>query len=503
MSEYRTVQFGGGLNSIDTPLNMPPGEVLVGQNYEIAATGGYRRIDGYARFDGRLTYADVIEVPGEGRILGVAMYNDKVYAFRNVVGGASAKMFVESAAGWVEVVTGVTLNPDGNYEFIVENFYGHSGSRKLYGVDGQNKGFQFDGTTFTQITTGMTTDTPSHLTEFRSHLFYSFEGGSVQHSPPGDPTALWTPVLGASELGIGDEVVGFKVEIDESLFIFANTRIKRLTGTSSTDWNLVNFSKESGAKANSIQRIGRTFFIDERGLIDLSSSQAYGDFKGVMASEKIEDVINPKLNSITASTVSKNKNQYRVFFDDNTAIEMTVKGNKIIGFMVLSYAHVIRCIVAEEKSDGTEEIYFGSDDGYVRRLDYGTSFDSQEIEALIRLPYHHYKTPQRRKRFRSMKLDLDAVSDAVISFSADLGYGSPEIPSTLENSFSILGGGGFWGSANWNEFSWSVQPILDARIDIDGVSENMSVLFYSKTATEQPHTLFSMLVRFDYRGAIR
>lgn len=157
----------------------------------------------------------------------------------------------------------------------------------------------------------------------------------------------------------------------------------------------------------------------------------------------------------------------------------------------------------KKKSDGTEEIYFGSDDGYVRRLDYGTSFDSEAIEALVRLPYYHYKTPQRRKRFRSMKLDLDAVSDAAISFSADFGYGSPDIPSTLENNFNILGGGGFWGQANWNEFSWSVQPILDARTDIDGVSENMSVLFYSNTATESPHTLFSMLVRFDYRGAIR
>lgn len=196
--------FEGGLNLVDTPLKVRPGELLGVKNYEPGIRGGYRRVDGFERFDGRdkpseasfvymeidsttpanyplvgetvtggtsgatgillvsvtATPAVVIgrvsgtfvdgetlsesgndfgdvdgdplvdlapdddqlatyqsaatedlrtlieKVPGEGAILGVVPYGGTVYAFRNHTGGATAKMFKSSAAGWVEV----TLN---------------------------------------------------------------------------------------------------------------------------------------------------------------------------------------------------------------------------------------------------------------------------------------------------------------------------------------------------------------------------------------------------------
>lgn len=52
---------------------------------------------------------DIAAVPGEGDILGVWMFNDVVYAFRNDVGGAAASMWKSSAAGWVEVDLGYQL----------------------------------------------------------------------------------------------------------------------------------------------------------------------------------------------------------------------------------------------------------------------------------------------------------------------------------------------------------------------------------------------------------
>lgn len=47
--------FGGGLNLSDPPLTIPPGFVLGALNYEPFQTGGYRRVDGYEAFDGRLS----------------------------------------------------------------------------------------------------------------------------------------------------------------------------------------------------------------------------------------------------------------------------------------------------------------------------------------------------------------------------------------------------------------------------------------------------------------
>jgi hypothetical protein len=48
----------GGLNVMDAPALIPPGELLGCQNYEPGMLGGYRRFDGYERFDGHTSPSD-------------------------------------------------------------------------------------------------------------------------------------------------------------------------------------------------------------------------------------------------------------------------------------------------------------------------------------------------------------------------------------------------------------------------------------------------------------
>lgn len=48
----------GGLNVMDSPMEIPPGELLGCLNYEPGIIGGYRRVDGYERFDGRTSPSD-------------------------------------------------------------------------------------------------------------------------------------------------------------------------------------------------------------------------------------------------------------------------------------------------------------------------------------------------------------------------------------------------------------------------------------------------------------
>ena len=43
----------GGENLTDAALSISPGNLIFGKNYEVYAEGGYRRIDGFERFDGR------------------------------------------------------------------------------------------------------------------------------------------------------------------------------------------------------------------------------------------------------------------------------------------------------------------------------------------------------------------------------------------------------------------------------------------------------------------
>ena len=398
----------GGENLTDAALSIPPGNIIFGKNYEVYAEGGYRRIDGFERFDGRTkpsespyyildfksgtvtltdttvitgatsgataeliadavlesgTYAgndaqgyyavallsgtfqvdeniqvssatksvvkavivetgadtdalnvtyeraaeerargDIAVVPGSGNILGVWVYNGTVYAFRNNAGGTATAMYKSSSTGWtlvdlgkykkfhsgvatvaegatitgatsgatgvmrrevvrtgsfgsanaegLYVLTGVSgtfqnsenlqvssstvsvsdgtlvttaLTPSGRYEFTNYNFGGSSTTNRMYGCDGKNTAFEFDGTYWVPIFTGMTADTPVHITAHKKHLFLSFVKGSVQHSSTGTPYT-WSIVTGANEIGTGDEVTGFQVLPSDVLAIFNRNR---------------------------------------------------------------------------------------------------------------------------------------------------------------------------------------------------------------------------------------------------------------------------------------
>jgi hypothetical protein len=78
----------------------------------------------------------------------------------------------------------ITRFPGGTVETISANFTGSTGTKRTYGADGANFAFEFDGTTYVKLRTGMIYDMPTHVFEFRNYLFLSFTGGSVQFSGP-------------------------------------------------------------------------------------------------------------------------------------------------------------------------------------------------------------------------------------------------------------------------------------------------------------------------------
>jgi hypothetical protein len=70
-----------------------------------AGSTAYSRAQ-YRKLAADYARADITEVPGSGDVLGVWHYNGKWYAFRNISDGSAAKMYVETADGWEEVVLG-------------------------------------------------------------------------------------------------------------------------------------------------------------------------------------------------------------------------------------------------------------------------------------------------------------------------------------------------------------------------------------------------------------
>lgn len=394
----------------------------------------------------------------------------------------------------------ITLPVAGRYEFHNYNFYGASDKFRMYGANGVGRAFEWDGTIFGPIRTGMTSDKPEYVQAHKKHLFLSFSGGSIQHSGIGAPYT-WSVVLGASEIAVGQDCTGLLSEVAGLLTIFGRNYVGALYGTDSSSWVLVDLANDSGAVARSAQRIGRPIYQDSRGLRDVRTTQAYGDFILGTISRMIEPLFKSKKKaSITtkASIRVRAKDQYRLFWSNKTGITVYL-GRKQPEILPFTLLHNVECACSAEDSNGDEVMFFGGDDGFVYQIDAGTSYDGAAIAGFVRLPFNHVGSPTHDKRWHKATLDVDAPKNATIKMSAEFSYGDPDQTPVPEESFAVKGGGGFWDEANWDDFYWSSQVVGQAEAHIDGGGINMSPVIATSAIYEEPHTIHGLTLHYSMR----
>lgn len=666
--------LGGGLDLVTPAIALSPGKLFDSQNFEPEISGGYRRIDGYERFDGHpsptsaqywtlsatitgsvtlgatLTgatsgatgrvlgvfgttivlgrvsgafslgealkisgttvatstsvsaqngapspsddadytllaandyRADISVVPGSGPIRGVWVYQDTVYAFRDNAGGTAGNMWKATSSGWSQVVFGsellftnptaqinagvtitgatsgataivvvpllrvgtwtsagagslvvtpisgafisgefikvsgsnvattssvsapITRAPGGRLEFVNANFTGSIAATKMYGADGVNTAFEFDGTTYVPIHTGMATDTPTHIMFHKNYLFLSFLG-SVQYSSIGNPYS-WTAVLGAAEIATGSAVTGFLPQGGTSsgsaLAIFTTDRTYVLYGTSSADFTMVTSIYDLGYSAYTLNQISNDAWgLTSRGVQALVTTLTYGDFDYEALSYLVQPFITAKRGMETASTSSRTKSQYRLYFNDGYALVIGITGDKASGCLILNYGKPVRCITTATLSTGAEVVYFGSDDGYVYKDNTGTSQDGNPIEAWIRPVFNNVKSPQVIKRFRRAIFDVKTTGYARVNVSYDLGYANPDAqPSAVRPDTNLTGAGGYWDQFTWDQFTWDTQVVTTASISVEGSAKNIGFLFYTNRAQDKPITVQGITVTYTPR----
>lgn len=396
--------------------------------------------------------------------------------------------------------------PGGTMEFVNANFTGSTDTLKMYGVDGVNPCFEFDGTNYVPIYTGMASETPSHIMFHRYYLFLSFKG-SVQFSGLGTPYA-WSVILGAGEIGVGDDVTGFVPQggnnAGSSMAIFTKSRVYILYGSSSANFNLVLSIFDIGYFAGTIQPVSNTTYgMTPRGIQSLITTLTYGDFDFSSISHKVNTFITSKRGLAISSTSSRIKDQFRVYFSDGTALVMGLTGDQVNGLMPLNYGKAVRSIVTAQLTNGTEATYFGSDDGYVYRDNIGTSFDGNAIEAWIRPCFNHSKSPRIRKRYRRAVFEVKATGFSKVNIGYDLGYGNPDVlpPDTIINN-NVLSGG-FWDQLTWDNFTWDGKIVSDISMPLTGTEKNISFLFYSSRAQDKSHTVQGITLFFSPQRAER
>lgn len=673
--QYNQIQLSGGLDQVTPTLILPPGVARKAANFECNVNGGYTRIAGYERYDGRpspsaalyniltclLTGAvavgntvvgqssaatgkviarsgnDVIitrqtgtflagegitvsavavgtittiagvsadgltdaqyrnlaadeyrssiqAVPGSGNILGVALYKGDVYAWRNNAGGTAAVMHKATTSGWTAVTLGkelafgtgtaeifegntvtgatsgatgvvarvalqsgswgsgdaagrlilssstgtflaaenltvsaavkavaggaatqITLAPSGRYETVVANFGGGDANFRLYGCDGKNRAFEFDGTVFVPIATAMPTDTPTHIAVHKQHLFLSF-GASLQFSGLGYPYQ-WDPILGAGEIAMNAAITNLiALPGDQSsgaLGVYTRRDTSVLYGTSAANFALSTFNTGTGAVPFTAQNMDQAYVLDDRGIISLGTTLNFGNFLPASLTMNLRPYLQNKINLATASSVNRIKGQYRVFFSDGTAVYMTMVNGKLLGTMPVEFADPVLCCVEGENASGEAVSFFGSNNGFVYQLDAGTSFDGDDIPASFNLVYNAIGSSRVLKQFRKASVEFAGEYFAQIQFGYDLGYRKPDKSQPLDATYDADLRSSYWDSMIWDNFVWDGADVSPSEIEMAGTAENISIRISSNSDLFEPFTVNTIILHYTVRRGLR
>ena len=397
-------------------------------------------------------------------------------------------------------------------EFCNINFTGSATSQKMYGVDGVNPAFEFDGTTYVPLHTGSSPDTPSHVINFKEMLWLSI-AGNLMISSLGNPYN-WDAINGAGDIGIGDMITGFMPNggtyiTGSTMSIFTDQHLYTMYGSSTANFNLITSIWDMGFAPYTIQSVSNdTYGWTSRGIQALITTLTFGDFDYNSISHEIQTLVNAKQGMAVASNSLHQKDQYRVYFSDGTALAVGLTGDKPNGIMPLNYGVTISCICTDNLSTsisvngvlGQEVTYFGSTNGFVYQDNIGTSQDGNPIESWIRMAFNNDKSPRVRKRYRRAIFEGTVTAYTQLNFSYDLGYGNPDVqPSAPKSDTSLTGGGGYWDQFTWDQCTWDSQIIMSPSFSIDGTEKNISFLLYSNYAQYQSHTIQGVTLIFSQR----
>jgi hypothetical protein len=658
------IQFAGGLDTVSTPISIPPGFVRDSQNFEEDIYGGYASIAGYERFDGRpspssalfsvLNYtvagtvavgntitgatsgatglviaitatsfiltktvgtfvteattalgasvvgaavisgeygrlgayynslaanayrADIAAVPGSGSVLGVWQYKGTVYAFRNNAGATAVGMYKSSAAGWVAVPLGIEVyfsggsgtapaegatitqgavsgvlsrliiesgtfgastaagrlifstvtagpftaaaftagitatcvsqatitipNVGGRFSFVNANFYGQSDRLRMYGCDGANRAFEFDGTTFIPLNTGLgSNDKPTHIIEHNHLLFLSFES-ALLNSAIGNPYN-WQTTLGAGEIDVSDKITGLMGQPGSNstpaLAIYCRNSTYMLYGTGATSWNLVKYNDNGGAIPWSIQKIGQTYVMDDRGITTLQTTQAFSNFAESTISKRVHSWFKTKRTQVSDSHISRDKQQYKLFFSDGSAAYWTI-GDQSSSMMPVFLPNKVLCSSSEETYGGGDElIYFGSDNGFVYQMDRGTSFDGGVIDCHISMAFNNLNSYRMLKKYRRITFEMVGSGYSEFSSTYDLGYGSTELAQPDASNHTVNLATPYWDSFTWDNFIWDGTPLTTLSMSTPGNGENIAIKIMSSSNYFYPVKFSGALIEYS------
>jgi len=403
---------------------MQPGEALELRNFEPDIEGGYRRINGFSKYVSAIVpYTS----SASEKVLMVASFADVVLAAR----GTSIYSATPGGSSWTSRDSGRTSA--GKYSFERFNF---DGTDKIVVVDGVNAPTVFNSSLAATDVSDSSVAGAKYVASFKNHMFYAGKATTKQEVIFSDPfdEDSFVSGQGAGSFKVDDTVVGLKVFRDD-LFVFCETRIFKLSGTSSSNFAVTPVTRNIGCiNGDTIQEFaGDLIFLGPDGLRTIAGTARIGDVELGTISSNVQSIFNDNLSSASefVSTVIPDKTQYRIFFTKSSVAENQSKGVICVmkgqSFEFSEIKGMRPACTDSFVDEGNVLVLHGAySNGYIYRQESGNTFDGEVIFGRYRSPDLTFEDPGIRKHMQRVILNYkpEAAIDADLLLRYD--YEDPD-----------------------------------------------------------------------------
>lgn len=405
--------------------------------------------------------------------------------------------------------TAITLSPNGTFEFDVDNLSGQNTTRRIYGCDGINRGFEFDGDTLVPVKINLTGSAliPTHVAVHQLHLMFSV-GSSIMHSGPTVPYQF-SAAVGGGEIAVGDTITNFIEQPGNSttgaIAITTLTDTLMLYGKSLDSWNLVPFNSGVGGIPFTGEMLNQGYWMAPHGVVDLHTTLNYGNFKAATITTNVESYIADQRSKVAYSVLNRTKNQYRILFTDKQVLAMTIVNGKLVGITKFLYTDQMHCAWNSTRVGLNERVLYGATaTGHVYEADRGSSFDGAAIDAFLVFNWNAIRSPRMIKRYHRASLEVQGDAYAEFAWGYNLGYGSPEVSQPESEAIDAgITGSPFWDSFAWDSFVWDGVTLIPAEIKLKGTGVNIQPTITVGTNYIHPFTINSMILHHSNRRRLR
>jgi hypothetical protein len=464
----------GGLVLNKPNFTVPPGAALQLENFEPDVSGGYRRIDGYQKWNSNLVpHTASTSEP----VLMSAFFGGQVIAARG------EKVYKAGSTGsWTEIDSGRT--GANKYTFEKVNF---AGTKLFVYADGANFASYYDGTSVVDVNTTDAPADPQYIASFKNTAFYAGMSASPHEVVYAAPLTIndFTSGHGAGSFAVDSAVTGMIVFRD-SLYIFSATRIYRLTGSTSADFALTPITRDIGCRNGwTIKEFaGDVIFLGPDGLRTIAGTEKIGDVSLASVSRPVQELFRDKDNvSDFDAYVLPQKTQYRLIFNEGNNVVKSLTTGVICSVKDGGYEFATTKGLQTNCSDtdayqGEYYTFFGGRDGYVYRDQKGDTFDGSVIVGRYRSPDITAGDPGVRKSFQRVIMNYAPEgiirSDLYLRYDYESSQSPRPEPYPIDSSRVVaLYGSSAYGTAT---YGGQTDPLVRQAVEGSGFSVALRVI---------------------------